>query len=83
MAKLSFLGHDQDVSHSSNDPLHGIKLETMLIQLEEKYGWTELADRIRIRCFANDPSLKSCLNFLRKTPWARNKVEILYKETFC
>lgn len=83
MAKLSFLGHGHDVSHSSNDPLHGIKLETMLIQLEEKYGWTELADRIRIRCFANDPSLKSCLNFLRKTPWARNKVEILYKETFC
>lgn len=71
------------MSAPSNDPLHGIKLEQMLIQLEEKYGWTELADRIRIRCFANNPSLKSCLNFLRKTPWARNKVEILYKETFC
>ena len=67
----------------SNDPLHGIKLEQMLIQLEEKYGWDELADRIRIRCFANDPSLKSCLKFLRRTNWARNKVEILYRETFC
>ncbi|MEJ6719825.1 MAG: VF530 family protein [Akkermansiaceae bacterium] len=67
----------------SNDPLHGIKLEQMLIQLEEKYGWDELADRIRIRCFANNPSLKSCLKFLRKTPWARNKVELLYKEAFC
>lgn len=55
----------------------------MLIQLEEKYGWDELADRIRIRCFANNPSLKSCLKSLRKTPWARNTVEILYKETFC
>lgn len=71
------------VHSPSNDPLHGIKLEEMLTRLEEKYGWDELADRIRIRCFANNPSLKSCLNFLRKTPWARNKIEILFKETFC
>lgn len=68
---------------NSNDPLHGIKLQDMLIQLEDHFGWDELADRIRIRCFANDPSMNSCLKFLRKTPWARNKVEALYKETFC
>jgi uncharacterized protein (DUF2132 family) len=67
--------------HQSNDPLHGVKLEQMLIHLEDQYDWDELADRIRIRCFANDPSLKSCLKFLRKTPWARNKVENLYRES--
>jgi len=55
----------------------------MLTRLEEKYGWEELADRIRIRCFANNPSFNSCLKFLRKTPWARNKVESLFRETFC
>ncbi|YCM42936.1 VF530 family protein [Verrucomicrobiaceae bacterium 227] len=77
------IGYPLPVQGKSNDPLHGIKLEEMLTRLEEKYGWDELADRIRIRCFANNPSLKSCLNFLRKTPWARNKVEILFKETFC
>jgi uncharacterized protein (DUF2132 family) len=69
------------MAHQSNDPLHGVKLEQMLIHLEDQYGWDELADRIRIRCFANDPSLKSCLKFLRKTPWARNKVENLYRES--
>lgn len=79
----SVLNHTSPVPTPSNDPLHGIKLEQMLIQLEDKYGWDELADRIRIRCFANNPSLKSCLKFLRRTPWARNKVEVLYKETFC
>jgi uncharacterized protein (DUF2132 family) len=67
----------------SNDPLHGVTLLQMLTQLEEKYGWEELADRIRIRCFANNPSFNSCLKFLRKTPWARNKVELLFRETFC
>ena len=64
-----------------NDPLHGIKLQTMLEQLVDEYGWDGLASRIRINCFSNDPNFKSSLNFLRKTPWARNKVETLYKDS--
>ncbi|MDP4624603.1 MAG: VF530 family protein [Akkermansiaceae bacterium] len=63
-----------------NDPLHGYTLEIIITRLVEEYGWDELADRIRIRCFANDPSVKSTLKFLRKTPWARNKVEKLFIE---
>ncbi|MDB4419119.1 VF530 family protein [bacterium] len=70
------------MSEQPNNPLHGIKLQDMLIQLEDHYGWDELADRIRIKCFANEPSLNSCLKFLRRTPWARTKVEFLFKETF-
>ena len=62
------------------DPLHGYTLETIVTRLVEEYGWVELSDRIRIRCFANDPSVKSTLTFLRKTPWARNKVEELFIE---
>lgn len=61
-----------------NDPLHGITLEAMLLALVEKYGWKELAERIPVRCFENDPSVKSSLTFLRRTPWARAKVEALY-----
>ena len=61
-----------------SDPLHGITLEMMLTQLAEHYGWDELGRIIRIRCFNNDSSIKSSLQFLRKTPWARNKVEALY-----
>ena len=68
------------VGHMSNDPLHGITLEKMLTDLVEAYGWDDLAFRIRINCFSNDPSIKSSLKFLRRTPWARNKVEILYKQ---
>ena len=64
-----------------NDPLHGIKLQDMLEQLVDEYGWDGLAKRIRINCFSNDPNFKSSLTFLRKTPWARNKVEALYKES--
>lgn len=63
------------------DPLHGYTLETIVTRLVEEYGWDELAARIRIRCFATDPSVKSTLTFLRKTPWARNKVEALFIET--
>lgn len=70
------------MSEQPNNPLHGIKLQDMLIQLEDHFGWDELADRIRIKCFANEPSLNSCLKFLRRTPWARTKVEFLFKETF-
>lgn len=62
----------------SNNPLHGITLEMMLNQLAAYYGWDEMGRTIRIRCFNNDPSVKSSLKFLRKTPWARKKVEDLY-----
>ena len=61
-----------------NDPLHGITLEIMLKKLVNKYGWDGLAKRIKINCFKNDPNMKSTLTFLRKTPWARKKVEELY-----
>jgi uncharacterized protein (DUF2132 family) len=68
-------------SHS-NDPLHGVTLENILLKLVEHYGWEELGWRIEIRCFNSDPSIKSSLTFLRKTPWARKKVEDLYVWTF-
>lgn len=64
-----------------NNPLHGIKLEMILNSLVEHFGWNELSNRINIRCFYNDPSIKSSLTFLRKTPWARKKVEDLYLST--
>ena len=64
--------------NQSSNPLHGITLEMMLNQLAEHYGWDEMGRIIRIRCFNNDPSIKSSLKFLRKTPWARKKVEDLY-----
>ena len=64
----------------AGDPLHGITLKALLTELVEIYGWEELARRIRIKCFAKDPSINSSLKFLRKTPWARNKVEMLYLE---
>ncbi len=60
------------------NPLHGITLEQVVNRLVEHYGWSELGSRIRIRCFNSDPSVKSSLKFLRKTPWARKKVEDLY-----
>lgn len=62
----------------ANNPLHGIKLETIITDLVERYGWEELGERIKIRCFTHDPSIKSSLRFLRKTDWAREKVEYLY-----
>jgi uncharacterized protein (DUF2132 family) len=61
-----------------NNPLHGITLEMMLTRLVATCGWKGLADEIDVRCFKNDPSLKSSLTFLRRTPWARAKVEALY-----
>ncbi|RYY84774.1 MAG: DUF2132 domain-containing protein [Chitinophagaceae bacterium] len=63
---------------SSNDPLHGKTLESILTELHAHYGWDGLAARISINCFRSDPSIKSSLTFLRKTPWARQKVEELY-----
>ncbi|CAM3642493.1 VF530 family DNA-binding protein [Klebsiella grimontii] len=61
-----------------NDPLHGITLEALLNALVAQYGWAELAKRININCFKSDPSIKSSLKFLRRTPWARKEVEALY-----
>lgn len=61
-----------------NNPLHGIRLDTILNHLVDTYGWAELGDRIPIRCFTHNPSIKSSLTFLRKTPWARERVEGLY-----
>jgi uncharacterized protein (DUF2132 family) len=63
---------------ASNDPLHGKTLEAILTQLVDHFGWKELGSRININCFNNNPSIKSSLTFLRKTPWARKKVEELY-----
>jgi len=64
--------------HQPKNPLHGITLETMLRDLVDFYGWDELGGRILINCFNTDPSIKSSLKFLRKTPWARQEVEQLY-----
>ena len=60
------------------NPLHGVTLEAMVRALEAHYGWEDLGHRIPVRCFTHDPSVKSSLKFLRKTPWAREKVEGLY-----
>ncbi len=62
----------------TNDPLHGQTLEMIVDSLVSRFGWNELGKRINIRCFNNDPSVKSSLKFLRKTPWARKKVENLF-----
>lgn len=64
--------------HISNDPLHGKTLEMIVTHLVDMYGWEELGNRIRINCFRDNPSINSSLKFLRKTPWARKKVEELY-----
>lgn len=66
------------MTNQPNDPLHGITLKTILTQLVEAYGWDELGRSICIRCFTHQPSIASSLKFLRKTPWARDKVEALY-----
>lgn len=60
------------------DPLHGLTLEAIVTALADYFGWQELGERIAIRCFQSDPSVASSLKFLRKTPWARAKVESLY-----
>ncbi|WCM92048.1 VF530 family protein [Acidovorax sp. NCPPB 2350] len=60
------------------NPLHGITLEAMVVALQQHFGWKGLAERIPVRCFQSDPSVASSLKFLRKTPWAREKVEGLY-----
>ena len=63
------------------DPMQGVTLKMIVTRLEEKYGWEELGNRINIKCFTNDPSISSSLKFLRRTPWAREKVEKLYLQT--
>lgn len=63
---------------ASRPPLDGIKLETIVTQLSVTIGWEAMADAVPVRCFTHDPSVKSSLKFLRKTPWARTKVEALY-----
>jgi len=64
-----------------NNPMHGVKLADVLEHLTKIYTWEQLHDKVKIRCFQNNPSIKSSLNFLRKTPWAREKVERLYLKT--
>jgi uncharacterized protein (DUF2132 family) len=71
-------GYMNIMDRQSKDPLHGITLEMILNHLVEKYGWEEMSRRIPIKCFTDDPSIKSSLKFLRRTPWARKKVEELY-----
>ncbi|MDA3928284.1 MAG: VF530 family protein [Prolixibacteraceae bacterium] len=71
----------QSNNNQENNPLHGVKLADMLVYLVEEYGWDALGVKIKIRCFNLDPSIKSSLTFLRKTPWARTKVEQLYLES--
>jgi len=65
----------------TNDPLHGVTLEIILNRLVLHYGWQKLGAKISINCFSKDPSIQSSLKFLRKTPWARKKVETLYRRT--
>jgi len=60
------------------DPLHGVTLEMIVTQLVERHGWEELGRRLPVRCFLNNPSIKSSLTFLRKTPWARERLELMY-----
>ena len=64
----------------SKDPLHGVTLEKILSELVARHGWAELGRRVRIRCFNFDPSISSSLKFLRRTPWARQEVEQLYRQ---
>ncbi len=69
------------MENQPNNPLHGLTLQTILTELVDHFGFNELGQRIDIRCFNSDPSIKSSLKFLRKTPWAREKVEALYLES--
>jgi len=75
-----FMSEESPEKIRKQDPLHGITLKTIVTQLHEILGWQELAKNINIKCFTNEPSINSSLKFLRKTPWAREKVEALYLE---
>ena len=70
------------MSSQPNNPLHGVTLQMIVEHLVAFYGWEKLGQHINIRCFTQNPSVKSSLTFLRRTPWAREKVEALYLETF-
>ncbi len=70
----------QATEEQLNNPLHGVKLAQILEQLEEHYGWDYMGERVKIRCFQNNPSMKSSLGFLRRTEWARDQVKELYVE---
>jgi len=70
------------IPEQKNNPLHGITLEVILHNLINHFGWEEMGYRIKINCFISNPSIQSSLKFLRKTPWARTKIEQLYLETF-
>ncbi len=70
-------GHKDDMSPGAKDPLHAVTLEMIVSELVERYGWEELGQLIDIRCFQLDPSVSSSLKFLRRTPWARKKIEDL------
>ncbi|MBU0632735.1 VF530 family protein [bacterium] len=72
---------EEEKEKNKNNPLHGIKLQEILESLVERYGFKELSERINVRCFLINPTISSCLKFLRKTSWARTKVEELYKKT--
>jgi len=70
--------HLQQTSTQRNNPLHGLSLKTIVTELHEYYGWKGLFEKTKMNCFNSNPSLKSSLTFLRKTPWARDKIEQLY-----
>lgn len=69
---------DSGPKKQANNPLHGVKLADIMKQLLEAHGWSGLAKKVNVNCFKNDPSMKSSLKFLRRTPWARDKIEELY-----
>lgn len=75
------LDNNKATQTQPNNPLHGVKLIDILEFLVDEYGWEKLGERINIRCFKFDPSIKSSLKFLRRTPWARDQVEDLYLES--
>jgi uncharacterized protein (DUF2132 family) len=70
---------DEEQKPQANNPLHGVTLEAMLTDLVTYVGWEKMAAKVPIKCFMHEPSIKSSLAFLRKTPWARQKVEVLYQ----
>jgi len=79
---MNISGYAEMFSKQPNNPLHGVTLEQVVTRLVEHYGWEMLAQKVSINCFKNNPAVKSSLKFLRKTPWAREKVEKLYISTF-
>ena len=78
---VEIMSEQNNSNPQPNNPLHGVKLATIVEKLHAYYGWDGLADRININCFKSNPTIKSSLKFLRRTPWAREKVERLYLNT--